>query len=427
LLTAADVVFSLNRARSNDPNFTSRSLLDNVDKIEAIGADRIRITAKRPEAPTLSKLSGDSFLIMAPEVVERANKFTTPAEAVGTGAFIITAVEEKIGAEYIRNPDYWKPGMPYLDGFQTKHFDGGPGNDLAWAAFLAGRLDAVVVPGTEAKKYIEQQGPNFTPRWYKDNGLLAVINPNTKIKPFDDPRVQRALKLLTDHEEFLTAWAATWFGQGRNVSMLPPSLDSWDLAHDEYYNYLEWKQPKDQAVREALSLLSAAGFTRSNPLKFEITSTISTNYSASGAELTQAQYRRLGQGVIETTLRTTEGAAYQSIRANRDYVFGSFTNLASFNEPDVNLTQICYTGASRNYWNYSDPKLDDMIDRQRVIFDVPRRKAAVREIVIYMIDTFPGVMGAGRLLLNATKPTVRDLAPEVWIDGRQYEKVWLDA
>jgi oligopeptide transport system substrate-binding protein len=314
-----------------------------------------------------------------------------------------------------------------LDGFQSKHFDGGPGNERAWSAFLARQLDAVVVPGTESKKYIDQQGAGYTPKWYKDTTQLAVVNPNTKVKPFDDARVTKALKLLIDHEEFLTAWAATWFGRGRNSSLLPPSLDSWDLSHEEYYNYLEWKQPKDQAVQEALSLLSAAGFTRSNPLKFELTIVTSTNYSASGGELTQAQYNRLGQGVIQTTVRTTEGAAYQSVRANRDYAFGSFTNAASYNEPDVNLSQLCKSGASRNYWNYTDSRLDSMIDRQRVIFDIAQRKAAVREIVIYLIENFPGTLGAGRFVLNAYKPSVRDLLPELWIDGRQYEKVWLDA
>ena len=52
-LTADDVVCSLERARTNDPRFLSRSLLTLVDKIEAPRPTTIRITTKGPDASTL--------------------------------------------------------------------------------------------------------------------------------------------------------------------------------------------------------------------------------------------------------------------------------------------------------------------------------------------------------------------------------------
>jgi ABC-type transport system substrate-binding protein len=49
-LTADDIVWSLERARTDDPKFYSRSLLTLVDKIEAPDKSTIRVTTKGPWA-----------------------------------------------------------------------------------------------------------------------------------------------------------------------------------------------------------------------------------------------------------------------------------------------------------------------------------------------------------------------------------------
>ena len=86
----------------------------------------------------------------------------------------------------------------------------------------------------------------------------------------DDARVPRALRLLIDHDEFITAWAETVFGRGAHGSIFPLALADWDLTQDEYKQQLEWKQPKDDAIKEALSMLSAAGFDKQTPLRFSL-------------------------------------------------------------------------------------------------------------------------------------------------------------
>lgn len=84
------------------------------------------------------------------------------------------------------------------------------------------------MPGTEAKKYAGRPGQEAALLWFKGTSTWWTT-PNTRIKPFDDARVTKALRLLTDHHEFKTAWAETWFGRGRYGSFLPSSLDMWDF------------------------------------------------------------------------------------------------------------------------------------------------------------------------------------------------------
>jgi peptide/nickel transport system substrate-binding protein len=425
-LKVEDIVFTLKRAGTKDPQFTAASLLDNVDQIQAPDAATIRITSKTPDAAQLSKLSSDQFLVLAPEVVDKAGKFTTADTAVGTGPFMVQSAGEKVGGQFVRNPNYWKPGLPYLDALRTVYLgEGTPGDQVEWSGFLSGQVHTALVPGDQVKQFLTQQPKGYTPEWYAYNSGYWPATPNTKVAPFDDVRVTRALRLLIDHDEWRTAWAQVWGGRGRYASIIQAALEIWDLSEDEYSKYLEWKQPKDDAVKEALALLGAAGFTADHPLKFEL-ATNNDQFGLSAAQLVQAQWRRLGRGVVDSALKVYDTASYQAIRASRNYAYGSFSNLTSFIEPDAYFSQLYRSGASRNYWNFSDPALDVMFDKQRGMFDQKQRMEQVREIIIYMIDHFPGVIGAARYSLNAAKPEVRNHRPEFWLHGSQYEQVWLD-
>lgn len=420
-LTLDDIVFSLERARTPEPRFLSRSILLAVDKIEAIDRTRLRITTREPDATTLSKLSADLLMVVLPELVERVPRIASAETVIGTGAFIMKSVQDNVGGEYVRNPDYWKPGLPYLDAVRTHHF---ADEQTAYAALRGGQVDIARVPGDEIKRYIAQQGAGYTPDWFKDNTTI-LFQPNTRVKPFDDARVTRALRLLLDYDEMRAAWAETLFGRGRHGSILPTALEAWDFTEEEYTRFLPWKQPKDEAAREALALLSAAGFTRENPLKFEMVLPANVQFPIA-AQLAQAQWRRLGQGTVDAQIRPIDLAAANQLRAQRNFTFLLHGNVPGTNEPDSWLTEVYRTGGSANFTSFSDPRADEMIDRQRAIFDPQERKALVKEIVRYMIDHVPSAMPSNRYFLNAVNPKIRDYVPEYWMYGRQYEWIWLD-
>jgi ABC-type transport system substrate-binding protein len=145
------------------------------------------------------------------------------------------------------------------------------------------------------------------------------------------------------------------------------------------------------------------------------------------AQLVQDQWRKGSQGVVNAELKLVETPEYQRLRAIRSYTYSVMTNTAGYVEPDGWFQQIYRTGASRNYWNNSDARLDSMIDRQRTIFNANERKALITEMVRYMIENSPGVTLAYHYYVNATGPKVRDFAPEVQPQGQQYEWVWQDA
>jgi peptide/nickel transport system substrate-binding protein len=422
-LVPEDIVYSLERARTDDPRFTARSLLSQVDKIEAPDKSTIRITTKSPDAGTLTKLSDENFGVLAKEVVDKSPKLSTGDDAVGTGAFVLQSAEDKVGAEYTRNPEYWKSGQPYLDGFRTKHFA-----DLltAWSAFIAKQVDIALVPGSEVQGYLSGAGAGKPPAWYGDDTLGLYECPNVNVKPMDDPRVTRALRLLLDHDELINSWSTVQFGKGGYGSIFPPALSAWDLTESEYRQQLEYKQPKDDAAKEALSLLSAAGFNKDRPLKFEV---VGNNFPQTipAHQLIQAQWKRLSQGTVDVNLRIVDTATSTQLRNSGQFTYMSNGFSVGIPEPDIWLSSVYRTGSSLNYGHFSDPELDAMIDKQRAIFDSSQRKAAVRDIVMYALNKNPMTIGANRFFLYAVRPGVENHNPEYFLNGRQYESVWLSA
>lgn len=420
-LQADDVVFSLERARTDAPQFVSRSSIAMLERIEAPDKGRVRIATKTPDVTTLNALAADPFLILAPEAVEKARRFATPEEVIGTGPFMLKSIEVRVAGEYVRNPDYWKPGLPYLDGVRTQFF---PDDETAFAAFLAGSVHVAQASGIQAERFIAQQGPTYAPLWFKVDAIYLAM-PNTQARPLDDPRVTRALRLLIDHHEFLSAWVKINFGRGALGSIFPASLDSWDVPQEEYPRLIFWKQPKDEAVREARGLLAAAGYTPASPLQLELF-TLASGVVERAAELLQAQWRRLGQGIVSPEIKAYDTATGNAVAARRQFTYGLYPTSAPVPEPGAWLNQLWRTGGSRNFIGFSDRRVDDMIDRQSSLFDPPQRRALVHEIIRYMMENSPGVGVANMFRFNAVDRKVQGFAPEGFLNGRQYEWIWLD-
>ncbi|MGE3601046.1 MAG: hypothetical protein AB7N70_36500, partial [Dehalococcoidia bacterium] len=63
--------------------------------------------------------------------------------------------------------------------------------------------------------------------------------------------------------------------------------------------------------------------------------------------------------------------------------------------PDAQINQYHYTGASRNYAHFSDPKLDAMLDAQSMEFDVNKRKQLVFDLQRELINNPPGFIWVG--------------------------------
>jgi ABC-type transport system substrate-binding protein len=202
------------------------------------------------------------------------------------------------------------------------------------------------------------------------------------------------------------------------------ALADWDFTHEEYEsNFLEWRQPKDQAAREAVQLLNSAGFTRENPLRFTMAGS-----NPERSELLQAQWRRLTNGIIDAQLQgEADRATLNRITANRDFDYIIYGLSGGIPDVDATFSLITKTGGSRNFADFSDAQTDRMIDQQRRTFNIDERKALVKDILRRLIDISPYTIASNPFSLMARKPYVQGIVPENRMNGRQYQYVWRDA
>lgn len=429
-LKVEDVIYSLERARSPGPEFAVRSLLDSVDKIEAVDASRVRLTLKLVDAGMLDKLTAFSLAVLAPEVVEKAGgKFASADIVVGTGPFVLTEFSD-VSATHVRNPAYWKTGLPYLDQVLATAFGD---EEARWAAFRAGGLDLLdTVPGPEARKYSTQQGQilidgRFPAEWAAASVLLMFFV-NVTRPPLNDPRIFKALRLLIDYQEVVTTEQEISSGRSYLSQAFPSALAAWDFSQEEYVTtFLPWKRPKDEAAKVARDLLSAAGFTPDRPLTLTLATSTDQSYRVRG-QLLQAQWRRLSQGAVQAEIRLFIPAQVLGVAARREYETWLHGAAPPIGEPDAALRTFYHSKGSRSYAGWVDPRTDNLIDQQRATLQVEQRKAVIKELLRHLIENAPAVVWAGSYSLSAAQPRVKGWAPQAdaWASAFQYETVWLE-
>src|SRR4051812_16187546 len=116
--SAADVKCTLDllmETGSDKLRFNPRkSLYKNLDHVSTTGDFEVTFHLKRPQPGFLNVLAG-GFSSIYPCHVPAAQMRQHP---IGTGPFKFVEFKQNESIKVAKNPDYWKPGLPYLDGIE---------------------------------------------------------------------------------------------------------------------------------------------------------------------------------------------------------------------------------------------------------------------------------------------------------------------
>lgn len=192
-LTAADVVYSLNR--HNDPKVGSiaKPLAAQMTEVKATAPDEVQITLSAPNADFPVVLGTFHFHI----IKEGTTDFTT---AVGTGPYKCKEFTPGVRTVGVRNPNYWKNGKPYLDEIE---FFGIPDETARVNALLAGDIHIAGGITPRSTRLIKAQ-PGLsvfeTPAGVYTDLIVRLDAPGTGNLDF-----ALALKYLQDREQMRDA------------------------------------------------------------------------------------------------------------------------------------------------------------------------------------------------------------------------------
>jgi peptide/nickel transport system substrate-binding protein len=166
-LSSDDVRYSFERILDPATNSPGRTTYSIINKIDTPDPNTVVFTLNGPYAPFATIVSAIEYgsAIVPKEEVAKGDFANRP---VGTGAF---KWREQVVGQYVvldRNPDYWMPGLPYLDSVRFQD----PGDPQAALLRLrAGDNDIYIdAPGENFRQF--KDDPQFTV--YGGSGLLLT-------------------------------------------------------------------------------------------------------------------------------------------------------------------------------------------------------------------------------------------------------------
>src|SRR5439155_18796330 len=112
ILTADDVVYSLNRQRDLKVN---AGPLANVARAEAVDPAMLKLTLARADADLLVNLAAQENKVVAKEAVDLKGDLKE-GPVVGSGAWLYVDGDPATRTTVRRNLDYFVRGTPYVDG-----------------------------------------------------------------------------------------------------------------------------------------------------------------------------------------------------------------------------------------------------------------------------------------------------------------------
>jgi peptide/nickel transport system substrate-binding protein len=415
-LVAEDVKFTYDRFLSEKSN-PSRFTLDSVDRVEVVDRYTVKFVLHEPFVWLLDILaSATSMWIIAPEVAQQYGDFKKVETAIGTGPFVLERYEPNVKTVFRRNPDYFRPGLPYVDGVEWLVVED---ESTGLAMYRTGQLDAG--PGLQWDvrqadlESLQQSHPHLRYQDMLANNATTIWMRNDK-PPFTDVRVRRAMSHAIDRQGLIEA---VWM-RGELSAAVPRGLAEWSLPIDQlgegakYYRY----DPK-----EAKRLLAEAGYAKG----MKTTLTATGGYGRDLIDAAQMVQRYLKEVGIEADLKLQEYGAYQATTGQGKFEGLAMGPYALGWEPDSSLYGPYMPDQLRNRGHVNDPKLAAMVKEQRRLKDPEARKELIFDIQRYAAAQQYYVYLSSPVITASWRPYMQNFAPNLTADfGGRAAALWLD-
>ncbi|RPI43752.1 MAG: ABC transporter substrate-binding protein, partial [Betaproteobacteria bacterium] len=226
--TSADVKCTwdtiLGKRDSNWRKNVRKQWYQNLKEVSVNGPYEVRFTLERAQPSFLSILAVGWSAVYPCHVDGRAMR----QHPIGTGPYKFAEYKPNEMIRVVRNTDYWKRGVPYLDAIEYRIV---PSLATRTLAFVTGQFD-VTGPSDVSPpilKDIKSKVPNAVCETFATAGSSHVLI-NHKAPPMQDPRVRRAITMALDRHAFV----AHQQGLGRlGASMMSAPYGVWGLTPEQ--------------------------------------------------------------------------------------------------------------------------------------------------------------------------------------------------
>jgi peptide/nickel transport system substrate-binding protein len=370
-LDAEDVQWCLEYILDRKNRAYAYSMISPIETVAAPEKYSVKITLKEPFTPLLATgLSGRNNTVIVPKNSVKAGQDLILAPP-GTGPFEFVEWKKDREIRLGAHKKYWTKGVPYVSELVFKPV---PSGDVRFVSLRSGDLDLVEeVPYQAVNEIKAGEYPSLKLTGAPVAGY-RMLKMNTEAPYFKDPRVRRAVAYAIDRKAFIEGAA---FGHGEPAYQVYPK--GWKWYFDDVKNI-------EMDLERAKALLAEAGY----PNGFKAKLQVRQGEEAENMML-QNQLKKVG---IDLELQGMDFASY--LRAHRDGTYGIVISGSSV-YPDIdrelhyNLRTESQRPPIRNNTRYSNPEVDRLLDRARMIPNSPERRELYRKATQIIINDAPHV------------------------------------
>lgn len=351
---AAAVKFNLDRYRQ-----TTSARYPEVKDIVSVTTPNqytVKLHLDAPFSPLLSILTDRSGMMMSPAAIQSEGASFTN-HPVGTGPFMFDSRIKGDSITLMRNPHYWRKGYPKAAKLIFKIFTD-PNVELV--NLQSGSVDFMddvtsqnvsTVRGNKKLVYSNKAGYGFGGFWL-----------NTLSTPFNNRYVREALSLLIDRKQFVKVTA------GKTAIAANSPFGPGELA------YGPWDRPPARNVKLARADIAKSGLSPT-----ELTFTYKTTTAPISVQQAQIIQNMIQPGGFNMKIQTEDFPSILADGSKHDFQAAA-VGWSGRPDPDQNIASWVAAGATYNYGQYNNARINAWMAQARRSVVNSKRKALYGKI-----------------------------------------------
>ncbi|MDP4163405.1 MAG: ABC transporter substrate-binding protein [Bacillota bacterium] len=371
------VVFNFNRWKTGDKEkfaYYTSQFGDVIKEVKAVDPTTVEITLSHPIAPFYKNLAMAAFAMASPAAVQKyGDKFFE--NPVGTGPFTFKEWKRNDKITIVKNPNYWKKGLPKLN---QVIFRAIPDNSARLNALTSGEVD--LIEGVNYSDIPQLKSNKDLQIYYRPSMNVAYLGLTNTRGPLKNKLVRQALNYAVDKKSLIDAFYA---GAAQPaINPMPPVIAGYNKDVKDYEFNLD----------KAKALLKQAGYPKGFSMELWAMP-VSRPYMPDGqkvAEALQANFAKIG---VNAKIVSYEWGTYLD-KASKGEADSFLLGWTGDNGDADNFLYVLLDQdsiGSNNYAYYKNPKVHELLVKAQSINDQAERAKLYEQAQVIIKDDAPWI------------------------------------
>jgi peptide/nickel transport system substrate-binding protein len=378
-LTAKDVAATWNRIVAPPDGVLSarRSFFGMIDKVAATDDKTVVFKLKYVTGAFMPALADPFAYIYKKDIFEKDQRWYEK-NVMGSGPFKFKEYQTGASISGERYADYHHKGKPYLDGFEAIFAEK---QSVRMQAIRGDRAATEFrgVPPASRDELVKELGKDITVQ-ESDWNCVLMFSANVRKKPFDDPRVRRALTLAVDR--WAGAPALSKVAIVRTVGGIVFPGSPLAATKEELHQLAGYWPDIEKSRAEARRLLKEAG---AEGLEFELNNrNVDQPYKFVGTWLID-EWSKVGLKAKQRVQPT--GPFFDTLTNKKDFdVTVEFNCQAIINPISDTSKYLSASLSDQNYAGYEDKTLNEIYHKLSRSADPAEQRTLMRQYEKRLVD-----------------------------------------